>query len=653
MPIMIIGIILLKDFKIMMKNYLPILNLYLIIIICFLIYLSGLQGDFLFDDYPNLESLGTYGTIDGWDKVRNFIQSGFAGPTGRPISLASFLLNDNAWPSIAYSFKYTNLLIHVLNGILLCWATLLLLRNYNYKEQQAVWIALIASGIWLLHPYFVSTTLYVVQRMAQLATLFTLIGIVGYLKGRLLLAYKPLQAYLYMAISIGLCTILATYSKENGALLPLLILVLEFCNPNRSHQPIWQWRALCLWLPSLVVLYIIFRELNFSENLWPNRNFNQVERLYSEARIVTEYLYHLFIPQIEGRGLYQDGYIISKSIFQPITTLYSIIFLTGLIFSAFIYKNKYPLFSVAILFFFAAHMMESTVLGLELYFEHRNYLAALFLFLPIAAALYSLKEKIDPQLVYLIIAIIFIILSFFTYERAKLWGNTNELLLYWAKNTPNSPRAQSTIARKLTEQGYILESNQHLEQALKRMPNSALLNMQLLLQKVSYKVATEQDFELSTRRLKGQPFDAQAIKGLRILTEGIIGNEQQCIRYCQLTLNFIQHLDQHAGYNKISVYQRLSPYLKAKVYLAMYQDKLAVTYYQEAIQRYDDVEAGLMMVAELGTYGSVQDALNLLNKVDEVYQQQDVSKLRRSKAEYDMEISRLKNVFADKIKNEL
>ncbi len=648
-----IGVILLKGFNTMMKKYLPILSLYFIIVVSFLVYLLGLNGDFLFDDYPNLEPLGTYGTIDSWDKVINFINNGFAGPTGRPISLASFLLNDNTWPSIPYSFKYTNSMIHLLNGILLCWATLLLLRNYNYKEQQAVWIALIASAIWLLHPYFVSTTLYVVQRMAQLATLFTLIGIVGYLKARFLLTYKPLQAYLYMAISIGLCTILATYSKENGALLPLLILVIEFCNPIKRDKPIWQWRVVCLWLPSLAVLYLIFRELNFSENIWPNRNFNQVERLYSEARIVSEYLYHLFIPQIEGRGLYQDGYLISKSLLHPITTLTSIVFLTGLLFSAFIYKNKYPLFSVAILFFFAAHMMESTVLGLELYFEHRNYLATLFLFLPIAAALYFLKEKINPKLVYLIIAVIFSILSFFTYERAKLWGNTNALLLYWAKNTPNSPRAQSTIARKLTEQGYILESNQHLEQTLKRMPNSALLNMQLLLQKVSYSLATKQDFEFTTQKLKKQPFDAQAIQGLRLLTESVIANEQHCLRYCQLTLGLIQYLDQHTGYNKNSVYQRLSPYLKAKIYLAMHQEKLAVAYYQEAIQRYNDVEAGLMMVAELGTYGSAQNALNLLNKVDEVYQQQNTSKLRRSKSEYDMEISRLKKIFIDKIQTEL
>lgn len=632
---------------------LQIIYIFLALPLTFFVYKSGLNGTFLFDDIPNLNQLGTYGTINSWEKINNFILSGSSGPTGRPISLLSFLLNDNTWPSVAYSFKYTNLMIHLFNGVLLCWAVLLLLRNYNYKEQQAVWIALIASSIWLLHPYFVSTTLYVVQRMAQLATLFTLIGIIGYLKARLLLAHKPILAYFYMALSIGLCTILATYSKENGALLPLLIVVLEFCNPNTRDKPIWQWRAVCLWLPSLAVLYLIFRELNFSENLWPNRNFNQVERLYSEARIVSEYLYHLFIPQIEGRGLYQDGYLISKSLLDPITTLSSIVFLTGLLFSAFLYKNKYPLFSVAILFFFAAHMMESTVLGLELYFEHRNYLAALFLFLPIAAALYFLKEKINPKLVYLIIAVIFSILSFFTYERAKLWGNTNALLMYWAKNSPNSPRAQSTIARKLTEQGYLFESNQHLESSLERMPQSALLNMQLLLQKVSYGFANEEDFKLTTERLAKQPFDAQAIQGLRVLAEGVIANEQQCIRYCQPTLSLIQHLDRHAGYNKISVYQRLSPYLKAKIYLAMHQEKAAIAYYQEALQRYNDVEAGLMMVAEIGTYGSAQNALNLLNKVDEVYQHQDTSTLKRSKTEYDMEISRLQKFFIDKIQTEL
>lgn len=634
----------------MLKKKLLILSLYIVLLLCFLIYATGLKGNFLFDDYPNLEPLGNYGIVDTLDKIKNFISSGFAGPTGRPISLASFLLDANTWPAAPYPFKYTNLMIHLLNGALLFWSTLLILRNYNYKEQQAIWIALIASSIWLLHPYFVSTTLYVVQRMAQLATLFTLMGIVGYLKARLLLAYKPLKAYFYMAISIGLCTILATYSKENGALLPLLILVIEFCNPNKQNRPIWQWRLFCLWLPSCVVLYLIFREINLADNIWPNRNFNQVERLYSEARIVTDYIFNLFVPQIEGRGLYQDGFVVSKSLLQPITTLYSIIFLSGLALSAFLLKPKYPLFSLAVLFFFTAHLMESTVLGLELYFEHRNYLAALFLFLPVASALYWLKNKIEPKLVYLIVLIILSILSFFTYERAKLWGNTEQLLLYWAKNSPNSPRAQSEIANYYTKQGDILKSNQHLEQSLAKMPNSALLTMQLLLQKVSYGFATDYDFEMTASRLGQQPFDAQAIQGLRLLTKSVIGNHEACKKYCPSILGLIENLDHNSKYSNISVYWRLSAYLKAQIYLAMNNDEMAIEQYQEAVKRYNDVEAGLMMVAEVGTYSSSSDALSLLNQVELVFRKQGASTLRRSKSEYEMEIMRLKKLFDQKIK---
>lgn len=122
------------------------------------------------------------------------------------------------------------------------------------NQKKIAWIALLTAGFWLLHPLMLSTTLYVIQRMAQLPLLFSLLAIIGYFKGRGLLAVYPIKAYLIMTLSIGLGTILATFSKENGALLPLLILVIEFCNPNKNYKPMWQWRAVCLWLPSLAIV---------------------------------------------------------------------------------------------------------------------------------------------------------------------------------------------------------------------------------------------------------------------------------------------------------------------------------------------------------------------------------------------------------------
>lgn len=626
--------------------------LLLVLSITLIIYSYGFKADFIFDDYPNLQDLGNYGDINTWDKAKNFISNGFSGPTGRPISLASFLLNDNTWPSIASSFKYTNTLIHLLNGLFLYWAIILILQSYKYKVEKIFWIAFIASSIWMLHPYFVSTTLYVVQRMAQLATLFSLIGIVGYFKARQLLMNKPLQAYFYMTISIGICTVLATYSKENGALLPLLILVLEFCNPNKENKPIWQWRALCLWLPSILVLYIIFRELNFSENLWPNRNFNQVERLYSESRIVVEYLYHLIIPQIEGRGLYQDGYLISKSLMQPITTLYSILFLIVLLFLAFILKNRFPLFSVAILFFFAAHMMESTVLGLELYFEHRNYLSALFLFLPIASGLYLLREKIEPKLVIFIISIILSLLAFFSFERVKLWGDSEKLQLYWAKNTPNSARAQNVLASYLLRRGKAYESIIFLESQVRQKPDSALLNIQLLMHKVYVGLAEEKDFFATSERLKNQSFDAQAVQGLRNIVDSVVSDELLNSKYNTSLIKLVEVLNENKSFTRNRVYRRVSPYLIAKLHLSKNNIIEAKIYYMQAAKRYNNIEANLMMFAELASRGDILVTQEFYYYIIDLYHKQDVKTLRRSQAEYNMEIERIRNVIIEEIEQE-
>jgi len=627
----------------MLKKYQPAIFFIFILLLTAVVYWAGLKGNFLFDDYPNLKDLGTYGVIDSWEKVRNFVSNGFAGPTGRPISLLSFLIDANTWPADPYPFKYTNLMLHLLNGVLLCWSILLLLKNYNYKEQQALWIALVASAIWLLHPYFVSTTLYIVQRMAQLATLFSLIGIIGYLKYRLYLSAKPIKAYVGMTIFLGLSTVLATYSKENGALLPFLILVIEFCNPNRNNQPVWQWRAIFLWLPSIAMLVLLSKYVTFSQNPWPSRNFNMIERLYSEARIVTEYLYNLVIPQIELRGLYQDGYIVSKSLFNPITTLYSLIFIFVILLFSFFYKKKYPLISLAIFFFLVAHLMESTVIGLELYFEHRNYLAALFLFLPIANGLFLLKNKIDDKLVVLIVGLILSTLSFFTYERVKLWSNTESLEMYWAKNSPNSPRAQSSIARLYFENGYVAEANIYLEQAIQRMPESTLLNLNLLLQKVYVRAATESDFKQTANRMKKQPFDAQAVQALRSLTEYIV-DENLTQQYGRQTLLLIKTLEKNQNYNTFPLFQRLMPYLKAKIYMGLGDITQSLDNYMLAIKYYGDVEAGMMMVSELGA-SHPREALQLLEQVEEVYEKQSSDSLKRSRKEYDFEVGRIRAVL--------
>ncbi len=93
-------------------------------------------------------------------------------------------------------YKLTNLIIHLLNGLaLLAFIRVLLqafahqqLITWNEKQQAIVPIAVTAA--WLLHPLDVTSVLYIVQRMNSMSALFTLLGLIGYISGRMRLEVR-------------------------------------------------------------------------------------------------------------------------------------------------------------------------------------------------------------------------------------------------------------------------------------------------------------------------------------------------------------------------------------------------------------------------------------------------------------------------------
>ena len=142
-------------------------------------YAAGLQGGFLFDDWVNLNALGATGPVDNWPTLLRYISSGAADPTGRPLALLSFLIDARDWPADPAPFLRTNLVLHLVNGVLL-FALLRLLgtaapSRAGDTARDATGPALLGAAAWMLHPLFVSTTLYVVQREAMLSTLFVVV----------------------------------------------------------------------------------------------------------------------------------------------------------------------------------------------------------------------------------------------------------------------------------------------------------------------------------------------------------------------------------------------------------------------------------------------------------------------------------------------
>ena len=385
-----------------------LLLLLLLLTATWLVYARGLHGSFLFDDYGNLPVLGATGPVDTWPTFWRYLTSGTADPTGRPLTLLTFLIDARNWPADPYPFKRSNLILHLLNGVLLA----LLLRRlgreaFKLADRSRVDLAaVIGAGFWLLHPLFVSTTLYIVQREAMLPATFTLLGLLAWLHGRSAMKRgHGLRGAVWIALGLGGCTVLGVLSKANGILLPALALVVEYVllrtyinsgPPESRPTTNGAYRRVMLlfaWAPAAVVAAYLLQQgwSGLTRGISSLRPWTLGQRLLTEPRVLLDYLDLLWLPRPFTPGLFNDHIQASTSLWSPATTLPALLAIVALIAGAWLLRRRWPALALAILFYFVGQSLESSTVALELYFEHRNYLPAMLMFWPLALWLCSVR----------------------------------------------------------------------------------------------------------------------------------------------------------------------------------------------------------------------------------------------------------------------
>lgn len=400
----------------------------------------ALSGPFLFDDFPNLEHLATLNGRLDWASLANYA-SLYRSEPGRPLSMLSFVINDFDWPSSPWPFKYTNLMLHLLIGVLIFGFTRTLARLRTTAAPHADIIALLTTAAWLLHPMQLSTSMLVVQRMTQMSALFVFAGLWGYV----VLAQRARNAATALAaiLALGIGTVLAVLSKETGALAPLLAIVINatFLRERLRQLPVLPRRLLQLGtlLPVLALLTGIAAKLNALPG-YGGRSFDLVERLLSQSRALCDYLFNILVPSLRGGGIYHDDFAISHGLLTPWTTLPAALCISGLLFVALLAYRRWPLFAFAVLWFFCAHLLESTIFPLELYFEHRNYLPMFGIFLSLAIWIIEKSKHGHGWLLALAWCWI-AFAAWLTSVQAPIWGNRDALVTVWAIEHPQSPRA--------------------------------------------------------------------------------------------------------------------------------------------------------------------------------------------------------------------
>lgn len=417
-------------------------------------YWPSLGGPFLFDDIPNLEIMGDRGGLTSVENYAEFILSAQSGPLGRPLSLASFALDGQSWPTDPRPFRITNLIIHLVNGLLVFFLARLIFAT-SYKRETAEKLALLCVTLWLLHPMLVSTTAYIIQRMTQLSSLFTLLGLLSYMHGRKYLPDRPLKGWAWILVGMGVSGSLALLSKETGILLPFYALVIEVTVFNSTNLVRRQRAALIavFCMPLLASIFYMVMNWDAALTSFDLRPFTMKERLLTQGVVLVDYLRQIVMPQLSGLGLFHDDFPVSKGLLDPVGTIVSLIAIVTLLLLAVRWRKGWPLISLGILWFFAGHSLEAGPIALELYFEHRNYLALLGPLILLCSLLPVLSKKIRGYLPLLIVLFV-AVEGFLTWQSAMPWGNEDQLMQITLIEHPDSLRAQQYVANK-----YIIHGN--------------------------------------------------------------------------------------------------------------------------------------------------------------------------------------------------
>jgi protein O-mannosyl-transferase len=605
------------------------------------VYHPGLHGDFLFDDFANMPALGATGPVTHWATFFRYITSGTADPTGRPLTLLTFLLDGHDWPTAAYPFKRTNVLLHLVNGVLL---TLLLVQltgrtfanQIQRNRSRAVLACVVAATLWLIHPLFVSTVLYVVQREAMLPLTCVLTGLLLWLYGRdALMRGRVNSGIAWMAIGLVGCSALGVLSKANGALLPIYALLIEYIllsprlhaagsndaitietSSARNRCIYRQVFALLAWLPALAIIgYLIYAGISGAV-VGVGRPWTIGQRLLTEPRILFDYLDLLWLPRPFTPGLFNDQIIPSTSLWAPATTVLSLLGVIGLLVLAWRLRHRHPAAAFAILFFFAGHLLESTTIPLELYYEHRNYIPAIFMFWPLSLWLCNVgrSHMVSYSRLKLSFALILIAgLAVMTHARADLWGNSQQQALLWAKLNPASPRAQANAANYEMAMGQPQAAKLRLEAVLHEHPADPQIALNILSANCQLGGMTASDLRLAENTLR------YLSKGESVIFHWL-GNAIQSSKTgscpgisSHAVSSMLDAAEQNPRLNRVTGRMQDIDHLRGQLALSLHQPAQALAWFDKGLALRPNPQMAFEQAAMLGSAGYPAEGLRHLS----------------------------------------
>jgi hypothetical protein len=474
----------------------------------------ALHGPFLFDDFQNLAPLARDKPLDGWSNLGAYLSENRM-TAGRALSMLSFVPQQDAWPGDPFPFKLVNLLIHLLNAVLVFVLANALLggglaaKSGVQSRKTTQWVAALAAVGWAASPIQLSTTMLVIQRMTELMASFALLGCIACVNAIRSPRLSTPRRFLWSCAGVFACGGAAVLCKENGALLPIYVAVLYLTvlavpvQQMKSRSRRWAC-APVIGLAIAVVALLLWFAPRAAQG-YAMRDFSLGDRLRTEPRILFDYLGGFFLPGIGKYGLMHDDFPVSHSLFEPWTTLPAILAVIGGAIAAIALRKRYPPFAFAVLWFLAGHIMESSFIPLELYFDHRNYLPLVGPCIALAAVV--ARAASNGNRIALLVALAWLAASAFsTTLNARIWSSERTLAAEWYHHHPDSPRAAMMVAEQMIRDGEAIKALGLMRTTRDRFPTESSIAIETLWLACQAKDVTQHDADTATGALRNGAF---------------------------------------------------------------------------------------------------------------------------------------------------
>ncbi|MCA9407155.1 MAG: tetratricopeptide repeat protein [Candidatus Omnitrophica bacterium] len=445
-----------------LKKFSPSL---LFIVVVFLIYSHILHSPFQFDDVWFIVDNYTIRDIKNlpliWEGV-------LAYPT-RFITFFTFALNYHFHQLDVFGYHLTNVLIHLLNGGLVYWLVQqLCAATVTLKNKKEEGVALVSALIFLVHPVQTQAVTFITQRFACLAALFYLLSLCFYIKGRSLSSKN-----IHYFVGAGLAAFLGMLSKEMTLTLPLMILLIEYCffKPQKFKRFKSQYLFLLIGFGLIVPYFYSFKlSAVFAPKLSLSHLGDQLTPYtyaLTQVRVLVTYLRLLFWPV--NQNLDYD-YPMSTT-WADVQVIGSMLILITLLLAGFKIKEKEPLISFGIFWFFLTlsinFLPRQNVIA-----EHNLYLPSVGFALAVSAGVFTWTTK--KQNLQIVLTGLILLLGMTTIKRNFIWQTEVKLWEDTVKKSPGKYTVYQNLAQAYINADELDRAQITLAKALQINPNFEL-----------------------------------------------------------------------------------------------------------------------------------------------------------------------------------